>query len=129
MKEYMTRRKLKLLFTTDEMMTRTSDLCEQSNFYYEGNRVVVPESMRKIPCKNWPQQVMVAMRFCWRGKPRLHVVREKTKVSSEVFIKSILKPMITYDIPRSFGDKQHKIIFHMDSAPSHRVLKTQEVFG
>ena len=54
--------------------------------------------------------------------------RKKTKVSSEVFIKSILKPMITYDIPRSFGDKKHKVIFHMDSAPSHRTIKTQEVF-
>ena len=49
MKEYMTRRKLKLLFTMDEMMIRTSDLCGHSNFYYKGNRVVVPENMRKIP--------------------------------------------------------------------------------
>ena len=65
MKEYMTRRKLKLLFTMDEMMIRTSDLCGHSNFYYKGNRVVVPESMRKIPRKNWPQQVMVAMGICW----------------------------------------------------------------
>ena len=71
---------------------------------------------------------MVAMGFCWQGKSRLYVVPEKTKVSSEVFIKSILKPMITYDIPRSFGDKKHKVIFHMDSAPSHRTIKTQEVF-
>ena len=54
--------------------------------------------------------------------------RKKTKVSSKVFIKSILKPMITYDIPRLFGDKKHKVIFHMDSAPSHRAIKTQEVF-
>ena len=72
---------------------------------------------------------MVAMGFCWHGKSRLYVVPEKTKVSSEVFIKSILKPMITYDIPRSFGDKKHKVIFHMDSAPSHRTIRTQEVFG
>ena len=47
MKKYLTRRKLKLLFTMDEMMTRTSDLRGQSNFYYNGNRVVVPENMRK----------------------------------------------------------------------------------
>ena len=128
MKKYLTRRKLKLLFTVDEMMIRTSDLCGQSNFYYKGNRVVVPESMRKITRKNWPQQVMVAMRICWYGKSRLYVVPEKTKVSSEVFIKSILKPMITEYIPRLFGDKKQKVIFHMDSAPSHRAIKTQEVF-
>ena len=106
MKKYLTRRKLKLLFTVDEMMIRTSDLCGQSNFYYKGNRVVVPERMRKIPRKNWPQQVMVAMGICWYGKSRLYIVPEKTKVSSEVFIKSILKPMITKDIPRLFGDKK-----------------------
>ena len=68
------------------------------------------------------------MGICWYGKSRLYVVPEKTKVSSEVFIKSILKPMITKDIPRLFGDKKQKVIFHMDSAPSHRAIKTQEVF-
>ena len=52
MKKYLTRGKLKLLFTVDEMMIRTSDLRGQSNFYYNGNRVVVPENMRKIPRKN-----------------------------------------------------------------------------
>ena len=52
MNKYLTRRKLKLLFTMDEIMIRTSDLCGQSNFYYNGNRVVVPENMRKIPRKN-----------------------------------------------------------------------------
>ena len=71
---------------------------------------------------------MVAMGFCWHGKSRLYVVPEKTKVSSEVFIKSIPKPMITEDIPRSFRDKKHKVIFRMDSAPSHRAAITQEYF-
>ena len=52
MKKYLTRRKLKLLFTMDEMMIRTSDLHGQSDFYYKGNRVVVPEGMREIPRKN-----------------------------------------------------------------------------
>ena len=64
MKKYLTLRKLKLLFTLDEIMIRTSDLRGQLDFNCEGNRVVVPESMRKIRCKNWPQQVMVAMGFC-----------------------------------------------------------------
>ena len=79
MKKYLTRRKLKLLFIMDEMMIRTSDLRGQSNFYYNGNRVVVPENMRKIPRKNLPQQVMVAMGFCWHGKSRLYVVPEKNQ--------------------------------------------------
>ena len=52
MKKYPTRRKLKLLFTVDEMMIRASDLRGQSNFYYNGNRVVLPKNMRKITRKN-----------------------------------------------------------------------------
>ena len=52
MKKNLTRRKLKLLFTLDETMIRTSDMRGQSDFYYNGNRVVVPENMRKIPRKN-----------------------------------------------------------------------------
>ena len=79
MKKYLTRRKLKILFTMDETMIQTSDMRGQSNFYYNGNRVVVPESMRKIPRKNWPQRVMVAMGICWYGKSRLYVVPEKPK--------------------------------------------------
>ena len=36
MEKYLTHRKLKLLFTMDEMMIRTSDLHGQSDFYYKG---------------------------------------------------------------------------------------------
>ena len=61
----------------------------------------------------------------WKCKKTVtYVVPEKTKISSEVFIKSTPKPMITKDIPRLFGDKKQKVIFHMDSAPSHRAIKT-----
>ena len=126
LKKYLTRRKLKLLFTMDETMIRTSDLQGQSTFYYKGSRVVVPEDLQKLPRKNWPKQILVAMGICWYGKSRLYVVPEKTKVNSDVFIKKILKPMVTYDIPRLFGNKKHKVIFHMDSAPSHRAAKTQD---
>ena len=54
-KKYLTRRKLKFLFMMDEMMILTSDLQGQTNFYYKGRRVIVPESMRKMPRKNWPE--------------------------------------------------------------------------
>ena len=108
----------------DEMMIRTSDLQGQTNFYYKGRRVIVPESMRK----NCPEQVLVAMRICWFGKSRLYVVPAKTKLSAAVLIESILKPILTYDIPWLYGDQKHKVIFDMDSAPSHRAVITQEYF-
>ena len=67
LKKYLTRRKLKFLFTMDEMMIRTSDLQRQMNFYYKGRRVIVPESMRQLPRKNWPEQVLMAMEFVALG--------------------------------------------------------------
>ena len=36
--------------------------------------------------------------------------------------------MLTYDISRLYGDQKHKVIFHMDSAPSHRAVITQKYF-
>ena len=68
---YLTRRRLKLQFTVDETMIRSSDLQGQSNFYYKGCRVVVPESLRKMPRKNWPEQILIAMGICWYGKSRI----------------------------------------------------------
>ena len=127
-KKYLTRRRLKLLFTMDETMIRSSDLQGQSNFYYKGCRVVVPESLRKMPRKNWPEQILIAMGICWYGKSRIYVVPAKTKVNAKTFINSILKPMLTYDIPRLYGKKKRKVIFHMDSAPSHRAAITNEFF-
>ena len=118
LKKYLTRRKLKLLFTMDETMIRTSDLQGQSTFYYKGSRVVVPEDLQ-----NWPKQILVAMGICWYGKSRLYVVPEKTKVNSDVFIKKILKPMVTYNIPRLFGNKKHMVIFHMDPLTGPPKLK------
>ena len=128
LKKYLTRRKLKFLFTMDEMMIRTSDLQGQMNFYYKGRRVIVPESMRQLPRKNWPEQVLMAMGICCFGKSRLYAVPAITEISAAVFIESILKPMLTYDISRLYGDQKHKVIFHMDSAPSHRAAITQEYF-
>ena len=128
LKKYLTRRKLKFLFTMDEMMIRTSDLQGQMNFYYKGRRVIVPESMRQLPRKNWPEQVLMAMGICCFGKSRLYAVPAITEISAAVFIESILKPMLTYDISRLYGDQKHKVIFHVDSAPSHRAAITQEYF-
>ena len=54
--------------------------------------------------------------------------RQKTKISAAVFIEHILKPIPTCDIPWLYGDQKHKVIFHTDSAPSHRAAITQEYF-
>ena len=72
---------------------------------------MVPESLRKMPRKNWPEQILIAMGICWYGKSRIYVVPAKTKVNAKTFINSILKPMLTYDIPRLYGTKKHKVSY------------------
>ena len=54
----LSRRKLKLIFTMDEMLISTDDINSQTDFYYKQQGVVVPESWRKLPKKNWPKPIM-----------------------------------------------------------------------
>ena len=107
------------------MQISTDDINGQTNFYYKKKGVVVPESWRKMPRKNWPKKVMVAMGISWRGKSRIYIVPSKVKVNADAFIKFILKPMIEKDIKALYGPDAKKVVFHMDSAPAHTADKTK----
>lgn len=124
--KYLSRRKLRYLFTMDEMMINTSDVSGKTSFYYRKNRVKVPDDWKILPRQSWPKQIMVAMGICWRGQSQLYVVPPNTKVDADAFIKLILRPMIEKDIPRLYGNEAKKVTFHMDSAPAHVAKKTVE---
>ena len=117
--KFTSRRKVKFLFTMDEMMISTDDVKGKKNFYYKNHEVVIPESWRCLPRQNWPKQIMLAMRISWRGTSRWYVVPNGCKINAETFIKLILKPMVEKNIPKPFGDNAKKVVCHMDSAPSH----------
>ncbi|XP_055351960.1 uncharacterized protein LOC129598204 [Paramacrobiotus metropolitanus] len=121
---YLSRRKLKFLLTMDEMWITTDDLSGQTDFYYKRKNVVVPESWQKLPRKNWPKKVMLAMGISWRGQTAMYVVPPETKVDHKVFIDLVLKPMIRKDVPRLHGSDAKKVVLHMDSAPSHVAKET-----
>ena len=110
----------------DETMISTSHLQGKKFFYYKGHLVVVPEAWRKLPVQSWPKQIMLAMGICWKGTSRLYIVPEGSKVNAETFIKLILKPMVTKDIPKLFGDDAKNVVFHLDSAPAHVAKETAQ---
>ncbi|XP_055357431.1 uncharacterized protein LOC129602440 [Paramacrobiotus metropolitanus] len=96
----------------------------ETDFYYKRKNVVVPESWQKLPRKNWPKKVMLAMGISWRGQTAMYVVPPETKVDHKVFIDLVLKPMIRKDVPRLYGSDAKKVVLHMDSAPSHVAKET-----
>ena len=95
----------------DEMLISTDDVNDQTDFYYNQQGVVVPESWRKLPKKNWPKQIMVAMGICWHGKSRIYIVPSDVKVNADAFIKFILKAVIEKDIPALYEENAKKSCF------------------
>ncbi|CAF2118715.1 unnamed protein product [Rotaria magnacalcarata] len=67
-----------------------------------------------------PKGFMVWAGISSRGKTSIRFVAPGTKINSNYYIKHILKPFLSRDLPRLFPDGQEKqMIYHHDSAPSH----------
>ena len=126
--EYLTPRKLKYIITFDETTVSSNDIDGQTNFYYQFEGQVVPESWRKMPKSSWPKQLMVAIGICYRGKTKVYIVPPKSKVNARFFIDNILKPIVEKDIPRLYPGEEHKVVIHMDSAPAHVAKETYQWF-
>ena len=62
---YLSRRKLRLIVTMDEMRVSAEGIDGQTNFYYDGEEVVIPDVWRKLERQNWPKDVMAAMGISW----------------------------------------------------------------
>ena len=122
--ELLTPRKLRYILTFDETYITLDDTSGETDFYYDGNCLEIPDDWKKKPRKSWPRKVMVVIGICWRGKTKAYIVPEKAKVNADYFIKHILKPIVEKDIPRLYGELSGKVKIHMDSAPGHVSKKT-----
>ncbi len=56
----------------DEIRVGTEDIGCQTNFYYDGKEVVIPDAWRKLERQNWPKDLMVAMGISWDGTTHLY---------------------------------------------------------
>jgi hypothetical protein len=120
--------KLEYILTMDEAMLPLDFQNGQRMFYYESNNPDKRRSVEPLASKSpgFPVQRMFAAGFSWRGPTKLYIVPSNTKVNSEVFIKQILEPMVTVDIPRPYGRDAKKVWLHLDSATSHTAKSTRD---
>src|SRR5208283_5560088 len=68
--EYLTPRKLRYIFTFDETWVDTNDLDGQTNFYYEPENMVVPESWKQMPKSSWPKKPWLLWESAGKGDRR-----------------------------------------------------------
>ena len=54
--KYLSRRKLQLMVSMDEMNISTDDIDGLTNFYYKEKDVVVPDEWKILPRQNWPKR-------------------------------------------------------------------------
>ena len=109
------------ILTLDECMLPLDYTNGQSEYYYAPKNV--KERDRPPPlatcAQQFPEQLMMAAGFTWRGPTRLYIVPPKTKITAEYFVKQVLTPMFDVDIPKLYGKEAGKVELHMDSASSH----------
>ena len=74
-----------------------------------------------------PKGFMVWGGVSSKGKTSLRFVELSAKISSAYYIKNILKPFLSHDVPRLYPKNERKQwILHQDSAPSHTAKDTLE---
>ncbi|XP_055329967.1 uncharacterized protein LOC129582479 [Paramacrobiotus metropolitanus] len=118
--------KVRMIFTMDETWVTLDDFNVQTDFYYAGGEMEVPDDWKKKPTKRWPQKVMIAVGICWNGMSRAYCVDGKAKVDAKYFVNEILSKMVNYDIPRLYGAHAKDVILHFDNARSHTAKVTQQ---
>lgn len=68
---------------------------------------------------------MVVAAMSGKGPLPLIRVPPKTKINANIYIDTVLKPLVEKEIPRLYGSVSCDVWIHHDAAPSHTVKKTQ----
>ena len=116
------------VLTIDEALLSYDHSNGQTNFYY--TKKEIEDRLQDPPLKDgaaqFPKNVMFAAGFTHRGPTKFYHIPPKTKMTAELFVEKVLTPMLFEDVPRLYGKEAHKVVLHMDSAPSHTARKTTE---
>ena len=75
--QHLTPRKLRYVLTFDETFITLDETNGETDFYYDGVHLEIPEDWKKKPRKAWPRKVIVVMGICWKGKTKAYIVPEK----------------------------------------------------
>jgi transposase len=79
-------------------------------------------SLETFTSKSHPKGVLVWVGISANGCTQARFVERGAKVNSDYYIKNVLKPFLTRDIPKLYPNGDY--LFHQDSAPSHVSKKT-----
>ena len=72
----------------------------------------------------FPRAIMFAAGFSWRGQTRFCPIPKDSQITGQVFIKSVLRPILFKNVSRLYGKDGSKVVLHMDSATSHICQET-----
>ena len=68
---------------------------------------------------------MCAARISYQDPTGMYLIPSGAKINADLYIDTVLKPVLTRNIPRLYGKQKGKVVFHHDNAPAHRANKTQ----
>ena len=118
--------KAEFILIVDEAMLPLNFKHGNTSHSYQPKNICEKRSQAAIETSapQFPRSIMFAAGFSWRGQTRFYAIPKDSKMTGEVLIKSVLRPILFRDVPRLYGKDASKVVLHMDSATSHTCQKT-----
>ena len=118
--------KAEFILTLDEAVLPQNFKNGNTSHSYQPKKICERRSQAAVATSapQFPRSIMFAAGFSWRGPTRFYPIPKDSKMTGEVFIKSVLRPILFMDIPRLYGKDASKVVLHTHSATSHTCQKT-----
>jgi len=119
--------KLKRVFFTDEKTFYLNPpvSCQNKRVWNAGKKSDVAADRLILQRAKFSAHVMVSAGVCYRGKGRLHFIKDKAKINADYYVNNLL-PVLIEDCNNLLpGD----CIFQQDGAPAHTSRLAQDWLG
>ena len=117
--------KAEFILTLDEARLSLNFKNDNTSHSYQPKKICERRSQAAVATSapQFPRSIMLAVGFSWRDQTRFYPIPKDWKMTDEVFIKSVLRPILFRDVPRLYGKDASKVVLHLDSATSHTCQK------
>ena len=99
---------------------------DREKFFYKRRGGENCDKWRKYCKQKHPKGIMCAARISYQDPTGMYLIPSGAKINADLYIDTVLKPVLTRNIPRLYGKQKGKVVFHHDNAPAHQANKTQE---
>jgi hypothetical protein len=123
---YLAGNKSEYAVTIDEAWLYQHYCDQQTKKCYVKKGDNVPENWVREHDESFPKGFMVVGGITGRGPLPLMRIPKNTKISSETFLKYVLRPLMKKHLPKIYPNETDKVFYHHDKASSHTASKTQE---